>query len=182
MIRGYRRYTLAFDRDMPGAYLKGMILPWFTSVQTAECLEAPHNQTYREQFLNEWGDVEHDQLKRTAAEHLSQYEGEHSGENSCGIYFVDQREDLGYAVHQMGNVEALVHGWGQIAEYAKGFRAQHVRIEHIILLQRVMNSLPYDVDKVLSDLRTRYGCVVSVDSETLPDDLNPEKHWWWGYG
>ena len=69
-----------------------------------------------------------------------------------------------------GDVEVETIAWGRVAEYDRGWRAEHVRIRHIWILSRYIRSdYKKYLDAIVSALRVRYGVNVEVDESERED-------------
>ncbi len=75
---------------------------------------------------------------------------------TCGFYAYKARPDA--ERHDQGEILARVSVWGRIAEHARGYRAQFMRIEEIIL--------PAHLETCQKPFEARYGVPVSVDKES----------------
>jgi len=166
MLRGYRRYRLVRESD--SAHLHGVLIPWMSAIHSAECIP------WKLGGNGKWKSFDDDQregLRREAAEHLAMDDPPCSSQHSCGIYMTETRADLEGVVYAFGDVEAQMIGWGRVADYERGWRVQHARIEHIWLLANHIGVNAEALEHVASQLSVRYGCLVTVDTESSPYDL-----------
>lgn len=166
MLRGYRRYRLVRGRD--SAHLHGVLIPWMSAILSAECIpwELGGNGRWKK-----FDDEQREALRRDAAEHLSMATPPCGSQNSCGIYITETRQQLEGAVYGFGDVEVQMVGWGKVADYERGWRVEHARIEHIWLLANQMHLNEETLDGIVSLLGVRYGCLVTIDGEASPRDL-----------
>lgn len=166
MLRGYRRYRLVRGRD--SVHLHGVLIPWMSAIHSAECIPWKLGGNGKWKTFDEG---QRDALRRDAAEHLTMDDPPCSSQHSCGIYMTSSREELEGVVYGFGDVEVQMVGWGKVADYERGWRVEHARIEHIWLLANHMALSEETLTEIQSLLRVRYGCLVTIDGEASPYDL-----------
>lgn len=182
MLNGWRRYELLRPIERrPGWWLRGQYLTWYDREMTARCI-ASIGSAHRGKRENPDPETLTQELE-IARQHLRippGEEGGHESEYSCGMYLCPTRETLSKATQWFGwgsGIDAAVVAWGAVAEYERGWRAEHARIEHIII--RNAKLLGDQVGEAVKDLSQRYGVGVQVEMDP-PSWESREWMPWWG--
>lgn len=142
---------------------------WPSPQMTAECLTDQLME-----FMTDFGEmgpakIPDDDRHMVCVSHLRELQGEHLG-SGCGIYLIPDRKDLSAVTHGFGSVDVQCIAWGTVAEYQVGYRAEKVRMEHIILdpfrveqylLTHKRKITVAEIDMLERELGYRYGVYVT---------------------